>query len=349
MAETKSGSYSLQWHGPQYSNSGTTFIATNKNHPRMYTTISYTLTRDSKTSPTVHVTLYGELWRLFESGLGWNKADSSTGNYGNNANSSWTAYFGYYIDLFAQIGGVEKEIAYKGNSPSQWTSAISKGTHTFDINWPSNDKMALVFKARAGCTNCTVDNNRDYTIANVAVPEYDPTPPWSDPTNLKGVTNSATTRKPDWDLKVSWTAAKAGTGNSISKYRVQMRRYRGSWSSWTDVNTNVTGTSLTFNPGSIMNLRPGDLIATRVAAYMTSNTSGHSSGWLGYVEAGNNNVSIYKDGIVYYVSSAGGAKTECPMAYYYDSSGKKKTARYIIVKDSGGTTHIIDMYTTNYE
>lgn len=348
MAETKSGSYSIQWHGPQYSDSGTTFIATNKNHPRMYATISYSLTRDSKTSRTLHVTLYGELWRLYKSGLGWNKVDPNTGNYGNNAKSSWTAYFGYYIDLFASIGGIEKEIAYKGNSPSQWTEAISKGTYTFDIDWPSNNSMALVFKARAGCTNCTVDNNRDYTIANLTVPEYDPTPPWSDPTNLNNVTVSRTSMKPDWDVKVSWNAAKSGTGNSISKYRLQMRRYRGGWSDWITISDSITSTSYTLAPSHYINVRPGDTIAFRVAAYMTSNTSGHSSGWLSNVAA-NNNVSIYKDGIVYYISSNGGAKTECTMAYYKDSSGNTKKSRYIIAKDSGGTTHIIDMYTTYYE
>lgn len=351
MAETKSGSYNIQWHGPQYSNSGATYIAQNANHPRMYSTISYSLTRDSKTSSILHVTLSGNLWRLYKSGLSYKQVDPETGNYGPNAPSSWTAFFGYYINLFAQIGNEEREIAYKGNSPSQWTDAITKGTYSFDIDWPSNDKLPLIFKARAGCDNCTTDNNRDYTIANVAVPEYDPTPPWSDPTNVSGVKNSVTSLKPDGSMSVSWTAAKAGTGNSITKYAVDMQRYRnGAWSSNIAINSSIgTGnTSLSFKPGDYVNLRPGDLIRLSVNAYMSSSTSGHSSGWLGSVYASNNNVSIYKDGIVYCIDS-NGTKREGTMAYYYDANGTKRKSRYIVVKDSSGATRVIDMYTTNYE
>lgn len=271
-------------------------------------------------------------------------------------------YFNYPLWFYVKANG---------ETIHTWTSGGNLGisyngdswSKTFDaFDYWTNSAVNLSFSVHcaAGTGNGTSESgicDQGYTNVDLVRTDNDSNTlisisaynPWTDPTNLSGVTNSATTRKPDWDLKVSWNAAKAGTGNSISKYRVQMRRYRGSWSSWTDVNTNVTGTSLTFNPGSIINLRPGDLIATRVAVYVTSNTSGHDSGWLGYVEASNNNVTIYKDGIVYYISSAGGSKTECTMAYYYDSSGNKKKSRYIVVKDSEGTTHIIDMYTTNYE
>ena len=344
MAETKSGEWSVQWHGPQYAASGTMFIAQptggEYRKPRLYATLSCSVTRSSKESSKLQVTVSGYHWPL------------TGGNTGQNAAYGYT--YGYEITLSMTVGGVTKQVFHKDNSPSKWTTYKDGETHTFEIDWPSNSVLPITLNCYGGCAyydNCTPGGNFSYTIANLAVPNYDPTPPWSDPINASNVRNSVTTLKPDGSMSVSWSAARAGTGNSITKYAVDMQRYRnGAWSSNVAINNSIgTGTtSLSFRPGDYINLRPGDQLRFSVNTYMTSSTSGYSSGWLGSIYASNNNVSIYKDGIVYNID-ANGTKRECTMAYYYDSNGTKRKSRYIVVKDSGGATRIIDMYTTNYE
>ena len=240
------------------------------------------------------------------------------------ANGNWLAQ----LDIAASSGGTfsGKSLSFSIDSASAVTISV-----------------AFVCGQTGGCQVET------YPMTNASL-YFEAYNPWKEPTNLSSVKVSPTSIKPDGSTKVSWTAAKAGTGNSITKYRVQIRRKRGtSWGSWTTLSSSITSTSYTVSlPISGLNIRPGDTIGFRVAAYMTSNTSGYSSKWLSDVGA-NSNVSIYKDGIVYYIAKDGGAKTECTMAYYKNSSGTMKKSRYMVVKDIKGTTHVIDMYTTYYE
>lgn len=180
MAITKSGSVSVQWHGPSYSNSGTWYVSPNSSsQPRMYATINWSLTRESEKSSTISVKVSGYLWRLFASGLAYNVKDSATGNYGYNvSDSSWTSKFGYSINLYTIINNTEKLIASKNASPNTWTDHIYGTEHSFNIDWASNNKLPIYFRVSAGChiaaENWCSAGNYTILLAEAEVPTYNP-------------------------------------------------------------------------------------------------------------------------------------------------------------------------------
>lgn len=225
MAETKSGSVKVQWHGPQYSESGATYIAPLDRKPRMYATVNWSITRSSQQSSRVTITLGGSLWRLAESSS--YVKDPLTGNYGGTSTNSH--YYEYEIQLYASACGTEHLIARKYNDGGnytraeataangwkggRWRSDISTGNTSFDVEWPSNNKISISFRAYGQCyelesPSCSA-GNFSKVIAESEVPYYNPyTAPsysYNSITPSIGVYNETT-------FKPNYTITK-GTGN----------------------------------------------------------------------------------------------------------------------------------------
>lgn len=98
--------------------------------------------------------------------------------------------------------------------------------------------------------------------------------------------------------------------------------------------------------GNYIKIRPGDVLQFYLATY--EGTTGSHVATKVATNSNNNNVDIYKDGLIRYKDS-GGTIHECTKDYYKDSSGTTRKLRYARVKDSSGNTRIIDIYTTKYE
>lgn len=192
---------------------------------------------------------------------------------------------------------------------------------------------------------------RDTIYQDVEVPKYEN--PWSNPTQAIVKTDLTGSIKPESNIEVRWSKASSGSGNTVNHYSVCLQRYRdGKWSDRIAVGDNISidTTSATCTPGNFINLRPGDKIRFDVNTYITPVTQGGSAGWSQEVYGFHysNEISIYKDGCIYYKKSSS-EKLEPVMAYYKNSSGEKSKLRYVLVKDSSGAQRVIDVYTTNYE
>ena len=351
-------SVKVQWHGKEFSSSGATFIAPANSSPRMYSTISWSMKRDSESSSKIHVTLNGNLWRLWASGLGYNVRDPLTGNYGTNVkNSDWTAYYGYHIKLYVSIGGIEKQIVNKGASPSTWTSSKSEGEITFDLDWPKNDNIPIVFRADAGCyikaENWCSSGNFSKQIATVTPPKYNSeTKPTNVSTGVVHTTNNkdngnqtSISDRPDMKIWFSWSGEKSGSPdkNKIDSYNIDINAKEKNPDGATSID--ITQGYTKNKELSLFTIAEsyGAKIGTTLYCYVNTHTP---AGWLGKVYLGS--VKLTKRGYVYFKDSSGNKK-ECTMSYAKDSGGTKRTGRYVQVKDSGGTTRIIDLYTTLYD
>ena len=195
-----------------------------------------------------------------------------------------------------------------------------------------------------------INNNGSTTLIKIA--EYNP---WSDPTPATNVkckinNNVVSEVKPDSQVTITWTAGKAGTGNSIGYYSVNYNRYRnGSWSGRSALISDAGGTSYNYNLDNLP-LRPGDIIRFDVDTYINvdSGVSGRTSGWwYGNDTQNSGNINVYKDGIIYYKTSNGEVK-ECTKVYYKDGNGNLKKPRYAYINNNGNLK-IIDIYTSKYE
>lgn len=117
--------------------------------------------------------------------------------------------------------------------------------------------------------------------------------PWTDPTNVSSVANSATVINPGGTFKVNWKLAQAGQGNHIGKYNVSANIYRnGRWEgrfNVASVSPNIS--EVTINT-STWGLTPNCLIQTDVDTWIVSDTAGRGDYWLGAVYARNNNVTV---------------------------------------------------------
>lgn len=210
MASTKSGSWSVQWHGPEYSGSGTTYISPNSTRkPRMYATVSCSVTRDSESSSTLHVDLSGYLWRLT----------------GGNTGQSGTSYsYGYNLSLYAKVGGSRHLIASKPQSTSRWSSDIGEPAVEFDITWASNDSIPIELEVHGDCSvyeGCSA-GNYSKIIGYLSSPSYNPYTPPTAPTSC---TVNKTKVKPDGSLSVSWKGESGGT-HGIAKFQLEMSVWR---------------------------------------------------------------------------------------------------------------------------
>ena len=210
-----------------------------------------------------------------------------------------------------------------------------------------NDNSEITFRVEYLCGEsggCTQINYKPMA-GSVTISSYNP---WTDPTNLKNVSVTPASIKPEGNVTVSWTKAQAGTGNSISKYQVQFKDSADS--GWTNYSDNISSStsSVTYQPLSYRaKIKPGETLSFRVRAYCSSSTSGHDSYWMGWVNAGST-VSVYKDGSIIYKNSGGGTN-EVTKVYVKDGSGNTQKVRYARVKDGNGNQHVIDVYTTHYE
>lgn len=117
---------------------------------------------------------------------------------------------------------------------SNWDDSGNVDTWTY---YDTND--AVTFYVHYYCCDsgnyqepyCTskAGNQADITMkGSVSVGSYNP---WSDPTpgrNPKCKINNVevSSVKPDSSITITWTAGKAGTGNSIGYYSVNYNRYR---------------------------------------------------------------------------------------------------------------------------
>ena len=224
MAETKSGSVKLQWHGEAYSNSGATYIAPVTNKPKLYSTINWSVTRASQQSSIVTVKVSGSIWRLFAPNV---KEDTLTGNYGT-VNPDWTAYYGYHINVYANIGGQEKLLASKGASTSTWTSDIWGTEHSYDIEWGSSDSIPVTFRVDAGChiakENWCSAGNFSQVVGYAEVPVYNP---YTEPSTY-AVTSYNKIVRGGADSTVNYEI-QCGTGGAIHWARKELYKEGTSW------------------------------------------------------------------------------------------------------------------------
>lgn len=203
------------------------------------------------------------------------------------------------------------ELTYGYDDPDGYieidTSCVSNDALTFFVHYyccESGDPT------EPECDSADGDQSDITMDGSVSVSSYTP---WSDPTPGRNLKCSPTSVKPDTSVTLTWTAGVAGTGNSIGKYSISYNRYRnGSWSGRTTLNNNITGTTYTYNLNNL-SLRPGDIIKFDVDTYINSSTTGHTSGWWYNNDTQNTgNISVYKDGIIYY-KDLSGVSHECTM------------------------------------
>ena len=306
-------------------------------HPTLYARVNLSVTRSSSTSTKVNVK--GSVY-------------FRTGYYAPSPNFYGTPYF------TGDNRGLSVVVATSEQSSGRLGSFFGLSQNNGDNNYKDGNRIYIdqdvtftygtltIYVDCRFMSNGTCDQGYD----NVSVGSLDisavPYNPWSDPTNLKNVTVSTNNIKPDGSFTVSWTAATGGTGNHISKYKVEFYSSRiGSWTSAGE----PTSTSKSVKPIDYVaknKVRVSDTIKCRVSAYMVSDVSGHSSGWLSAVSGPD--VSVYKDGIIQYKTNNSNT-VEVTKGYYKDSGGNTKKMRYAKYKTSGGATKIIDVYTEHYE
>lgn len=276
---------------------------------------------------------------------------------------SWSSTknnYGYTLSIDISVDGVTR------NCTLISTGTITNGSVEFDTTNTNTNGTATV-AVTGHCNSPAYGDScdeisrgedhgwrngvRDTIYQNVEVPKY--VNPWSNPTQAIVRTDLIGSIKPESSIEVRWSKAFSGSGNTVNHYSVCVQRYRNNkWSDRITVGDNIgiDTTSAWYTPGKFINLRSGDKIRFDVNTYITPVRQGGSAGWSQEVYGFNysNEISIYKDGCIYYKNS-GNEKLEPVMAYYKNSNGEKSKLRYVLVKDSSGAQRVIDVYTTNYE
>lgn len=376
MSETKSGSISIQWHGKKaYSNSGATYIAPATNGPYLYSTLDYSVTRDSTTSSQVTVKITGNIWRLCGSSYLSSK-DPQTGVYGPNYSTvSWRSAYQYEINVGAIVNGESKRLANKPNGASGsftssynvtissgyiknggWTGTFSDGEQSWTFDWAKSDSIPLTFYVSAGCysNDKCASGNFSKVIANMDVPTYTSETPASKATdgvvhttnNTSNANQSSISEYPDQQIWFNWSGQSDGTPekNHIHHANIDINTTKSSddahsiegLTDYYTANTKISLMSIVTNKG----VKIGSTL------YFYVNLCTNNGDWLGHQYLGS--VTLKKNGYIYYKDSSG-TKHECTSAYYKNSSGTKQKARYVLIKDSSGTKRTIDVYTTLYE
>ena len=134
----------ILWHGGQYKKTEaldlTGTSAGTSQAPQVYANTSYSVSRDNERSSTLHVTVWGCVYRIY--------GYSPAGNYLWNGTGT---RFPYNCYVYLEVGGVEKRLGYKPSSTNYWTTDYSDGTQYFDIEWASNEALPIYFRAAADC------------------------------------------------------------------------------------------------------------------------------------------------------------------------------------------------------
>ena len=246
--------------------------------------------------------------------------------------------FGYTLNLILRVGGVDKgHLVIDGGRNTPGTIKFSNVTctsNTLSVGvWAdcSGDDCNHSYNDGSSWSNGT----RSLSTHTINVPEYQN---WTAPTNVKNVKATPNKVKPDGTVTVTWTKPESGTNSPVTYCTVNYAKNGGNRTAY-DSNVSVTTTSKTINIADL-GVNPGDTLVFDVDTYCTNKDGQGTAGWLGYVSSGT--VTVYKDGCIYYKNSSG-QKIECKKSYYKNSSSQKINNRYMKVKDSSGTTHIIDI------
>lgn len=187
---------------------------------------------------------------------------------------------------------------------------------TFYTSVKTNDAAIISVQYRCGQNPC---KKTTYGLTNnsISFGSYNPDVPPKGPNYCK---LSETTMKPDQSISVSWKGESGGT-YGINHFQMEISQWRGTTQirsytrisgpiyykthgsnpcTWTGTLTSLT--NYDDNKDKIQ-IRPGDKIQFHVACY----TKSGYEGWFSTVDAtssgasdGAKDVSIYKDGIIYY-------------------------------------------------
>ncbi len=209
----------ILWHGGQYKKTEaldlTGTSAGTSQAPQVYANTSYSVSRDNERSSTLHVTVWGCVYRIY--------GYSPAGNYLWNGTGT---RFPYNCYVYLEVGGVEKRLGYKPSSTNYWTTDYSDGTQYFDIEWASNEALPIYFRAAADCKlngggYCFQSDRPKQLIEWLPVPTYNPYTPssiWLNPddyTKIGRIQSSSTTSHSSGQFGVHYSY-NAGTNNNIA-------------------------------------------------------------------------------------------------------------------------------------
>lgn len=342
MAST-SGNISIQFHGYRDSQADINSVElalpnlSGTTSPNMTIEFDWSITRGSETDGDVNIKISNvTMWRLYSSG----SPDSKTGNYS-------ASYYGYSGTLQLRFGdnSTWRTIMEKPQSPGTWSNDRTDWCTDLDFNisWAKSSNMPIYIRYHGGCYTYQDMECGDYDVraTTVKVPTYNP---WSGPSTSGFYINRSPNRvKPDGTITAKTGGMSGGSGNGSTKaYQIYFTIYRGSNKIYTS--SRFDGASKSFKPSDYYaDTRPGD----KVYVHGVGRSKNANGDWYNVIDKAADAVTVYKDGAIYYKNSSG-SKVECTSGYYKDSSSTKRSARYVKIKDSGGSTRIIDVYTSAY-
>ena len=245
-----------------------------------------------------------------------------------------------YLDFDGRASSGTKVGFYGGTLKTCTVGLNSDGSLDFYVDFLAQAySLQGVVVPGSYVVKCSLKNTYYYSSDDTGVG-----PDWSGPSTSGFYINRSPNRvKPDGTITASTGGMSGGSGNGSTKaYQIYFTIYRGSNKIYTS--SRFDGASKSFKPSDYYaDTRPGD----KVYVHGVGRSKNASGSWYNVIDKAADAVTVYKDGAIYYKNSSG-SKVECTSGYYKDNSSTKRSARYVKIKDSGGSTRIIDVYTSAY-